>query len=624
MRRIELPLFVMCLGVLSAPYALGLPAQPATSTEGERVFRISGAAPAGQAAGAVETVTFSIYAEETGGAALWQETQNLTIDASGQYSVLLGATSVSGLPVDLFAAGQPRWLATQFNGAGAAEETRSLLTSVPYALMAAKASDADTLGGLPASAFLKAAAGTGGGTASTVNQISQTPAVTSGTTGTIGKFTSPVDIGDSIMFENAGRIGVGTSAPLDILHSQFTNTTGTLTGFSVRNLGSTATSFSGMLFYDHTGALGLFQGFNNSTKEYRINNVAMGGSINFLQGVNSRFLVDAGGNIGMGQTSPSYKLDVLHGGGPGLRVQSSASFSALDIDAFSGDAALRFQKAGVGMWNLRNRPTDDYLEVFELGGGGSRMVIQAATGNVGIGQTTSPSYRLDVLHAGGTGIRSQSSASFSVVDIDAFSGDAALRFQKAGVGMWNTRNEPTTDNWQVFELSGGGQRLAIEDATGNVIIGTATAAADRLVVEGNVRVGTGTNGYVKDADGTVLTGTCSSDLRFKKNITPFASVLDRFASLTPVNFFWRASEFAFKKFGTRQSFGLVAQEVQPLFPDLVSTDEDGYLAVNYSKLPLLTIQAVKELKAQNDQLKAKNDSLEARLVALESAIKGKK
>ena len=114
---------------------------------------------------------------------------------------------------------------------------------------------------------------------------------------------------------------------------------------------------------------------------------------------------------------------------------------------------------------------------------------------------------------------------------------------------------------------------------------------------------------------------CSSDLRFKKDVTPFLPTLERFARLRPVHYFWRASEFADKRFGTRQSYGLIAQDVQQVFPDLVQTDEQGYLAVNYSKLPLLTIQAVNELKAENDALKVQNAALDARLSALEAAIK---
>jgi hypothetical protein len=192
-----------------------------------------------------------------------------------------------------------------------------------------------------------------------------------------------------------------------------------------------------------------------------------------LGGGGSRMVIqDATGNVGIGETTnPTYRLDVLHGGSTGARIRSSASFSVVDIDAASGDAALRFAKAGVNQWNIRNRPADDYLEIFELGGGGSRVVVQDGTGNVGIGETTSPSYKLDVLHGGSTGIRSRSSGSFSVVDIDAASGDAALRFANAGVNQWNTRNRPADNYYEIFELGGGGSRVVIQDGTGNVGIG---------------------------------------------------------------------------------------------------------------------------------------------------------
>ena len=57
-----------------------------------------------------------------------------------------------------------------------------------------------------------------------------------------------------------------------------------------------------------------------------------------------------------------------------------------------------------------------------------------------------------------------------------------------------------------------------------------------------------------------------------------------------------------------------------MLPELVSKDEQGFKTVNYSKLPLLTIQAVKELKVENDALKQQNATLAARLTALEQMI----
>jgi len=98
-----------------------------------------------------QIISIAIYRDESGGDALWRETQNATVDAEGGYSVQLGAASVDGLPIDLFSSAEARWLGVSVNGAS--EQPRVLLLSVPYAL---KAADAQTLGGYPASAFLRA------------------------------------------------------------------------------------------------------------------------------------------------------------------------------------------------------------------------------------------------------------------------------------------------------------------------------------------------------------------------------------------------------------------------------------------------------------------------------------
>jgi hypothetical protein len=103
-------------------------------------------------------IMFSIYSEQTGGVPLWQETQNVQF-AQGRYTVFLGETTSAGIPAELFASGQPRWLGVKPLLPGEEEQPRALLASVPYAL---KAVDADTLGGLPASAFLQANGGNSG------------------------------------------------------------------------------------------------------------------------------------------------------------------------------------------------------------------------------------------------------------------------------------------------------------------------------------------------------------------------------------------------------------------------------------------------------------------------------
>ena len=512
--RVRSAMFALSFAV-SASALFAQSAQPTLGAV-DRVFRIGGVVPT--VAGPAETIALAIYDSETGGTALWTEVQTVAVDSQGRYSVLLGSTDPAGLPLDLFATGEPRWLSTQVQRAGQAAQPRSLLTSVPYALRAAKASDADTLGGRPASSYLLAPSAGGDPAADSAAAASdptfRSPSpLTSGSIGRIGKFVTGVDLGDSVMTESSGRIGVGTTAPLDVVHSAFTDGSGVLTGYAVQNLSSAAGAYSGMLFYDHLGNLGQFQGFNNSTKEYRINNIGTGGTINFMIGSSSKFLVANNGNVGIGVPSPTYKMDVSYGGGSaGLRLKSTSNFSALDMFATGGEAFLRFGDATNLLWY----------------------------------------------------------------------------------------NSASATQWRIGEFNSG----------------------DRMNVDtlGNVTIGTGATGCLRDRNATVIAGTCSSDLRFKTNVSPFAPMLDKLSRLQPVSYFWRASDYADRHFGTDQSWGLIAQDVEQVLPELVVTDEQGYLAVNYSKLPLITIQAVKELKAENDILKAQNAVLGSRLTALEQAL----
>jgi hypothetical protein len=79
-----------------------------------------------------QTVMFALYKEQSDKAPLWMESQVVAADAKGRFIALLGATLPTGLPLDLFSTGQARWLGMQ--AAGQAEQARSFLASVPYAL----------------------------------------------------------------------------------------------------------------------------------------------------------------------------------------------------------------------------------------------------------------------------------------------------------------------------------------------------------------------------------------------------------------------------------------------------------------------------------------------------------
>ena len=139
----------------------GLPA-PA-SAQVPRLIRFSGIAKdeTGKPTTGAVGVTFSLYKDEQGGAPLWVETQNVQADASGHYTALLGANTAEGIPLELFSSAEAHWVAPKISGQG--EQARVPLMSVPYAL---KAVDAQTLGGLPASAFVQVNSSAATGTSS--------------------------------------------------------------------------------------------------------------------------------------------------------------------------------------------------------------------------------------------------------------------------------------------------------------------------------------------------------------------------------------------------------------------------------------------------------------------------
>jgi len=187
-----------------------------------RLVRFSGTAAdaRGNPAAGAPGIQFALYTEDTGGAPLWMETQVVQAGAGGHYTVLLGATKPEGLPVELFASGQAHWLGVTVGGQ--AEQPRVLLVSAPYAL---KAADAETIGGLPPSAFVLATppvpATTAVSTAKpeAAQDVSPDTAcakITSDGTATanqVAKFSAACTAEPSAIFESGGLVGIGTTTP---------------------------------------------------------------------------------------------------------------------------------------------------------------------------------------------------------------------------------------------------------------------------------------------------------------------------------------------------------------------------------------------------------------------------
>lgn len=124
--------------------------------------------------------------------------------------------------------------------------------------------------------------------------------------------------------------------------------------------------------------------------------------------------------------------------------------------------------------------------------------------------------------------------------------------------------------------------------------------------------------------GSGVGGSCISDRRLKKNIESIRGALDKVCRLRPVHYRWRTDEIpllARREKGLQT--GLIAQEVEEVFPDLVKNGTDGYKRINYdTDFEVYLIQAVKELRAEKDgqiaELKSKHEE-ELRALRAENA-----
>ncbi len=410
----------------------------------------------------VASVTFAIYAEQDGGSALWSETQNVIADANGHFATLLGGATPNGMPAELFGTGESRWLGITVGHQQ--EMPRVLLASVPYAL---KAADADTLGGLPASAYVTtqslaainaksaSATFTGGNTtivatpqaASTLLTPSGVPQVTptgSGSTDFIPIWTSGSALGNSTIFESAGLVGIGTTTPAETLD---VNGNSIFRGSFQLPPGHPATASSG---YESHSFQFQASSFNSSTQ--LSDTEAFG------------FRAEPLNN---NSTTPAAKLDLFYGPGGGTLTDTGLSFAANGIVTFAANQTFP------GIANLAGN------NVFT----GSESVNTANT--TGITATTSA--------PGGTGIIGTDSATTG-----SGAGVAGGSSSPNGYGVLGANNSTTG--------SGSGVYGVTTTATGSGLYGQ-TSSATGVGVTGYNSAGGLAGSFI---GGVSVTGNVSS------------------------------------------------------------------------------------------------------------------
>jgi hypothetical protein len=137
----------------------------------------------------------------------------------------------------------------------------------------------------------------------------------------------------------------------------------------------------------------------------------------------------------------------------------------------------------------------------------------------------------------------------------------------------------------------------------------------KLKVNADARIGIGTDAptqalhVVGNICYTGTIGACS-DEKFKKNIETIDGALPLVEQLDGVRYSWRTDEYPDQQFSNERQVGFVAQDVQQVLPEAVTAQEDGSLTVDYSRITPLLVQAIKELKAENEALKKRLEKLE--------------
>jgi hypothetical protein len=176
-------------------------------------------------------------------------------------------------------------------------------------------------------------------------------------------------------------------------------------------------------------------------------------------------------------------------------------------------------------------------------------------------------------------------------------------------------------------LSGGGNIVVGQIGAANIvmdnneIMARNNGAASTLILNapgGGVAIGTNNaNGFLLAVNGSAAKpggGSWStlSDARLKKNIHPLADTLDRLLALRGVSFEYRDPAAIHELPGQR--IGMIAQEVEPVFPDWIDKGPDGYKRITYRGFEALTVEALRDLRAEKDAQLAERD---ARIKALE-------
>ena len=277
----------------------------------------------------------------------------------------------------------------------------------------------------------------------------------------------------------------------------------------------------------------------------------------------------SGKKFGMGINKPTQKLTIVDGSTTCyMNIQNSTT-------GYTTTSGMLIGMEGNNGWLSTYEPGNLYL-----GTNSAAKVTIASDGDVGIG-ITSPLQKLDV--NGAVNIRGNASNQ--------------LLFCGSAEAIWY---DDTYFSWGY-----GGQYNYFGD---EVTIGTSAAPGYNLVVNGTA---------AKTGGGSWST---LSDVRMKDLTGEYQKGLNEIMQLKPVTFTYKAGNPR-ELNSNEPQIGFVAQDVQKIFPEAVTECKDGYLDFNIHAVNVALVNAVKELKAENEELKMANEKYEERLTEIENILR---
>ncbi len=417
------------------------------------------------------------------------------------------------------------------------------------------------------------------------------------------------------------RLGIGTAGPIAKLHID--DNTGTITDegdYAIKINNGTDTGM--VLGVNSAGSAGIIQTVDVGTS-WSTENLA---------------LQPNGGNVGIGTTDPKSLLD--------LGVSYSDPGTYPNKITLWNNGANDYFGFGISTGDLDYFSQANHRFYTEYNGtAGTEKMAILANGNVGIG-TATPAGSLDVYSDSGhrllthpqhTFLTGPATGNVHIVNNSYFDGaswypydaaqpQAAVWLGSGAISLNTGAASPT--GWNMTT------RLHVNNA-GNVGIGT-SSPSHLLDVAGWPIFGIPayTYMYLRDDDSTngvksihansnvvgFLNGSGGwmsylnnsgswnplSDVRLKTNIRTLTNALDKVTKMRGVSYNWIDPER-----GTDINIGVISQEVESVYPELVDTNSDGFKHVTYDRLGPILLEAIKELKTQNDILRTEFETYKA-------------